>query len=87
MKIERHHVNGWSQSHLLPPEHLRVEVTVHLDSAGNSARIGIDIKDHATDDQLGLFTTSVSLEDGDQALIEMVTDLLRQALAEHYHPF
>lgn len=80
-------VNGWSQSHLLPPESLRIAATIHLDSAVDVCRVGIHISDPVTDTVLGIYSAPVSISGGTNDAVALVTELVEAALREHYSPF
>jgi hypothetical protein len=87
MKNSDARVNGWSQSHLLPPEHLRIVLTVHVAATATSAQVGVLVKDHGEDITLGIYTTSVKLDTAYDFLCDAVNDLLVSALNEHHVPF
>lgn len=87
MVVARENVNGWSQSSMLPPEHLRIEVTIHLSAGGQRAQVGIDVTDFSTDVQLGLSTWRIDVIGGTDELLESVDEALSIALQEWWFPF
>lgn len=80
-------VNGWAQSSLLPPEHVRIEITVHLTSGAPTARVGVHVSDHGTGDTLGIFTEDVPCDRETDAVVASAIDLLSGALREHWYPY
>jgi hypothetical protein len=87
MKIEPRRVNGWSQQSLMPPEHLRIALTVHLSATSDSATVGIRVTDHGEGVILGMSCTPVPVDGNYTAIVEEVTGLLQAALSEHHFPF
>lgn len=87
MKNRDTRVNGWAQSTLLPPENLRIEATLHLDAASDTARVGIHVSDYVTDATLGIYTAPVSVSESTSDAVALLTELVEAALREHYSPF
>lgn len=87
MKIRDSRVNGWSQAHLLPPEHLRIALTVHVAAASTSAQVGVEVTDHGESITLGIWTAQTELGEDGAVVAELVRDLLVSALREHHSPF
>lgn len=77
-------VNGWSQSSLLPPERLAVEVSIHLDAGKEVGQVGIRVRDAYTDTTLGMYVGNAT---GAQAVVELALELINAAISEHHHPF
>lgn len=87
MKTHDSRVNGWGQSHLLPPEHLRIALTVHVAAASTSAQVGVEVTDHGEGITLGIWTASCPLGPSYEEVGALVAELAVSALREHHSPF
>jgi hypothetical protein len=87
MKNSDARVNGWAQQSILPPEHLKIALTVHVDAAQTSAQVGVKITDHGEGIILGMYTCSVPISATYVEIEHIVSDLLLSALTEHHSPF
>ena len=87
MQIEPRHVNGWSQSALIPPDRVRIEVSIHLSASSHRAQMGVEVRDGLTDQILGLSTVSIDHSYDSDAIAQWAAEAIRMAVSEHYFPF
>jgi hypothetical protein len=72
---------------MLPPEHLRIALTLHMDTGRDTAQIGIHVSEYVAEITLGIYTAAIPIGHEGQEMIEEVQALLEAALSEHWFPF
>jgi hypothetical protein len=80
-------VNGWAQSSLLPPEHVRILVSVHFDADADKVQVGVSVTEYVEEVTLGVYTACVPFSGTFEAVEELASALLKSALSEHCGPF
>ncbi len=87
MRTRDARVNGWAQSALLPPENLRIEVTIHMAVGSDVVQVGIHCSDHVNDTVLGIHVSKVPMSPDSGPVLDLVSDLVEAAISEHWYPF
>jgi len=75
---------GWSQQTLLPPEHVRIELTAHYEAGSDYVQVGVHVTDHLDDTTIALYTRKVK---GFDTARDELMFMLDSAVSEHVHPF